>query len=499
MTEKLLKSQWYKFSDYEVIGNTIIPTKDSKLITYDPISESEELKSKKSAPIYKDILDIHEIKGFDKSINAWLKFAKKWGLPCNLLNKIDEIILHPQYLPFSNFKMTEVTRDHITPWENKEVKYKTHNFSYEIQKHGKVNTISSATEKNKKNLGKNYLVKLNSFSHALNKNDPNDLTWPPSNKVHLCPQQLIYKYRNGKWEFTTNFFEVKKIEKNAKPGDIISKDNIKGKYLEPGYFILTEDNREQGEVITIEIDKTYGDLEKNFVPFYKGKIFYKHDNKKIVSRIETDGEFTDRFPRICEILDSYSEKEYAENIEMYMWPFPGNENFNKNFGQDINSLNTYATEIWYIFKLLKDANDMALAYENNQKKELSDNQYNIIYSSVEKFLRQYTSKVTHTFTLTKNKQYFMYAPSLASYIGQIILQDISSSFSPRYCLRCERPIFNPSRVDQIWCSDTCGNAQRVDNYRKIKKLENLLKSKKISKKEFNKNKFLIQNNIKSDF
>ncbi len=253
MIEKQLKSKWYKFSDYEVIGDTIVPTKDAKLIMYDPIAESQKLKNKKSAPIYKDILDIYDIKDIRESDNAWLKFAKKWGLPGNLLNEIDEIILHPQYLPFDNYQMKEAIKDHYTPWENKKVVYEVHNFSYHFKKAER--TIKRATEKNKKNLGKYYSIRMNFFSHALNKNDPNDLTWPPSNKVHLCQQQIIYKYRNGKWEFTTHFFQVKKLNKQAKTGDIIPKENIKGKYFEPGYYILSNNSKTEGEIINIEIEK----------------------------------------------------------------------------------------------------------------------------------------------------------------------------------------------------------------------------------------------------
>ncbi len=180
-----------------------------------------------------------------------------------------------------------------------------------------------------------------------------------------------------------------------------------------------------------------------------------------------------------------------------MWPFPGNENFHKNFGEDLISLHKYAGDIWTIFKTLKDSNKMSKEFASLSKKELSKEQYSILFSTTEKLLRKYTSKITHTFALSKNKEYILHSPSLSGYIGQIILQDITSSFSPRYCLnlKCGRPIFNPSRIDQQWCNDICGNAQRVANWRKIKKLKALLKNKKISKKEHDKQLYLIENNI----
>ena len=55
--------------------------KGSKMIHYDPIAESEKFK-KSSNTVYDQIYKIKENNQTD--LKEWLRFAKKWGLPCTL-------------------------------------------------------------------------------------------------------------------------------------------------------------------------------------------------------------------------------------------------------------------------------------------------------------------------------------------------------------------------------------------------------------------------------
>ena len=96
------------------------------MIHYDPIAESEKFK-KSSNTVYDQIYKIKENNQTD--LKEWLRFAKKWGLPCTLLHNVDEIILAPRYLAFQNSQIPETVRDHLINKMDK-VNFIVHNFCY---------------------------------------------------------------------------------------------------------------------------------------------------------------------------------------------------------------------------------------------------------------------------------------------------------------------------------------------------------------------------------
>ena len=477
MSERLFKTNWVKFSDYEISYGRIKPKKGSKMIHYDPIAESEKFK-KSSNTVYDQIYKIKEKNQTD--LKEWLRFAKKWGLPNTLLHNVDEIILAPRYLPFQNSQIPDVVKDHITRKTGK-VNFVVHNFEYEVTKlNSKIQWVS---EKNKKLLNKYRVQKVNYFESDLNPNDPTDLNWPYSNVVHLCPQQLIYKYFNGKWEIRTNFLTVKKLNKKAKPGDIIDKNNVIDRYLTPGYFKITDsinEDNDEIETLSVSISSTG---KRKFNPFYLGKHFISnYRNIDIKTIYDYPDEFTKYFPGMLQ--DETSEEKHARNIEEFFWPFPDSEKFHRNYAEEVSELMKLAIDIKMFFLILKDTNKKIRLLKNKNEKKYSI-QYNNIYQNLEKSLIKFTSRLLLTFSKDEERKYSIYSPSLIGYIGHIILQDITSKYSPRFCVECERLISNPAKPDSPYCDDsTCGNRHRVRRTRKKAKLKKLLDKKEISKKVY---------------
>lgn len=499
MKESFFRTKWHKFKKYEILNNQIVPAKDSEYITYDPIQQNLDFKNKKKKSIIEDLLLMYEIEDDKLAKKELLKFAHKWGLPGSLMHECNEIIMHPMYLPFT-YKDEQINEkdkkdkkkekinllfDHNKRKYNpsKKVKYIVHNFKYEkyLSYSGDVLHESESDK-----LGKSKDIYLNPFKAELDLKDPTNLKWPVSNFVHLCPQQIVYKFYNGKWIISSNFFTVSKINKDAIPGEIINKDNIKNKkdYKTPGYIknILSTAN-----IATLkqkQIDDEEGENYKRFIPF-NGMNYKKinRDNKKIEDFVNHPIGFLEYFPFIRSKLwinnkNFFKDKDLAHKTERVFWPMPGTEKFFREYGE--THIHDLYIQVKLITKMILEEIEKIKLKMNSKKEEQS------LFNKIENRIRKLTNTAVPTFEFVGGKmRYYLHHPSLYSTIGHIILNDYMGDYYPRECKSCGTP-YTPSRKEQKWCHDNCGRYERKKKSLKLKKkIEKKYLEKKISKQKYN--------------
>ena len=503
MTETIFRTKWYRFSDYEIIDGIITPKENAKIDDYDPFFENSEIRKRtnkiKKNPkksIYDSLLEIYNFNyTTEEELNSLLiDFTKKWGLLGDLIHDYTEIKLHPMYLPFYTEDLSFNTKsgDDFVKGLVYDHYYRPYDYTL-----GRKYIVHNCTPvKNVFNFPIASAYLYGQYQSEYNEKDPTDLNWPKErNYIHVCPQQLSYKFINGRWQVNSTFLTLKKINYKAKQGDLVDTNEIKNieHFDEPGYtkkFTNPYGNLQEGE-------RTYAFKNENYLWSPE-----QLSNEYVPTDIEiARSEFILFFPRIREAMEKKAngKKNVLTNlVKEYFWPMPGTKKFFRNYGE--RDLMIFADKI---VKLKKDWFDLKKEELNNKK--ISEANLQRIRSLTEQKLRRITSGSVPTIEFDKNNksQYYYHHPSLISIIGHMITQTYFGPNSPRRCPVCDIEITNIATAKRIWCNGSeCGNRLRkakFDALKKNKAYQKLKKDyaeKKITKKQFEKKKKSINEKTK---
>lgn len=482
MTKKsIFSASWVRASEYELISNVYIqPKKGATFEEYDPIFENNLKIKNKSPEIFSELMSIHEEKNHNQQIRLIMNFVNNWGLPGTLLHDVDEIVLHPCFLN--------------TQWDLKSKKNKVSKFNlFNPTKHFvRENTVFTEYEDDNLKLGDKEKIfhesLMSRLSWSINQEDfpasvTQSLSDGLSNKDTFYAQQVKYKRINGKWRIFVRYLDVKNLNKNVKPFEIVDPKEIIGTYEEPGFYFTP---REQQTFEKILVENNPLSVIQDFLPQKrKFKSFKKRKFKYLTgSSLEKDERgyervilseknrdplngydfsegysdtndsdtgmcFLDAFSKIRYNFKSNNEEEEQTKNNEFFWPMPETPYFNRSYGEYIHQIISLSDQVSTMFKRFDDfMNFFSFGDKENE---------DAFNSTIETFVSKLSPKME---IINGVKQFKLSSPSLIGYIGFIINDNLTSDLHARKCQFCNRFISNPARAKTTTCSEAHADALR---------------------------------------